>query len=122
MAKKKAKSSASANGSRSANVRRHLEEKPDAPAADIVQAMEKQGMPISATLVYNIKREMGLSKPRKRGRRRKAAAAAAPGGGTKARAGDNVSLSALLKAKRMAEGMGGIERAKNALDALSKLS
>jgi hypothetical protein len=121
MAKKKAKSSASANGSRSANVRRHLEEKPDAPAADIVQAMEKQGMPISATLVYNIKREMGLSKPRKRGRRRKAAAAA-QGGGKKARAGDNVSLSALLKAKRMAEGMGGIERAKNALDALSKLS
>jgi hypothetical protein len=36
-------------------------------------------------------------------------------------ANDNISISSLVEAKKLAESMGGIDRALRALDALSKL-
>lgn len=112
MAKKKA---APAKGeiNKSQAVRDYLKTNRNAMPKDVVEALKAQGIEVSAQTVSTAKFMM------KRKRRGKRAA-----GGRKSSAGNGemVSVSALLDAKKLIDKLGGIEKAKSALEALSKLS
>ncbi len=83
----------------------------DGPKA-IAAALKKKGVKVTESLVGAVKYK---KKGKKKRRGRKAAAAAKPA------ASDKVSLSTLVQAKKLADGLGGIEKAKGALAALAKL-
>ena len=88
---------------KSALIREEIAQSPKATAAEIVEALAAKKVKISAAHVYNVKAASGKRKGRK----------------AKASNGDTVAV--LLKAKKMADSMGGIENARAALSALAKL-
>ena len=67
-----------------------------------------------STIKFNMKKKKGGTRRSASGR--KAAARTASGGG------DTISVSALLDAKKLVDKLGSVEKAKTALEALSKLS
>ena len=73
---------------------------------------------MSTNYVSNIKFQMGLEK---KGKKQKAAApeAASP---EPAAAADQISLTALLEAKKLIEKLGGVDAAKRAILALAQLA
>lgn len=89
----------------------------DARNKDVIAKLKEKSIVVSPAQVSNVKlavaRKAGI---RLRGRRRRGARALA---GAR---GDNVSLGTLIAAKRLAESLGGLDRARRALDALAKLS
>jgi hypothetical protein len=112
--KKKAAPQESAPAEKVSNsqaVRDYLQANPKALPKQTVEALAEQGIEVSRTLVSQIKFKM---KPKKRRGRKKAARGAKPGG-------DKIALSSLITAKKMAEQLGGLEKAKAALAALAKL-
>ncbi len=85
-------------------IRDHLAAYPaDGPQA-IMVALKKKGIEVSESLIgavkYSGKKKVGSKRPA---------------------AGDKISLSTLIQAKKMAEQLGGVEKARDALAALSKL-
>lgn len=84
----------------------------DAGPKEIAEALGKDGVKVTpafvSTVLSNDKRKGGNGRRRRRGRR--------PG-----RPGGNKTMATLIQAKKLAEQMGGIERARRALNALSKL-
>ncbi len=106
MAKKKA------DVNKSQLIRDYIAANPkDGPKA-ITAALKKKRIKVSESLVGAIKYK---KKGKKKRRRKKAAAVAKPV------ASDKVSLSTLVRAKKMADELGGIEKAKAALAALAKI-
>ena len=94
-------------------IRDHIAANPkDGPQA-IITALGKTGVKVTTSLVGAVKYK-APSKKKRRGKR-KAAPAAKPA------VSDKVSLSALVQAKKMAEQLGGVEKARAALAALAKL-
>ena len=91
-----------AKSSKAAKIREYLAAHPDAKAADVVAALKSQRVMVSAAQVYNLKAAKG--KPKRR---------------VKAAGGD--TLSALIEAKKLADKLGGVERARAAVNALAKL-
>ena len=85
---------------KAAKIRRMLEERPEASAKEIVEALAAQRTRVSPAQVYNIRSMMGKSKT-------KAASAG--------------RYDALVRAKKLADAMGGIEPAREALSLLAKL-
>ncbi len=86
---------------------------PSAAPGDVIAALAKKEIKVSANLVQKVRHRMlqGKRKPgRKRGRGRPRAMT------------DMVSISALIDARRMSDKLGGIEEAKKALEALARLS
>ena len=85
----------------------------------VATALGKQGVKVTAAYVSTIKL---LDKRKKKGSAKKAGkkSGAKAAGRSQARK-DTVSMSTLLEAKRLAAQMGGVDKAKTALDALSKL-
>ena len=79
-----------------------------------MRAMKEQGLEVSAAYVSSVLHAARKKKPRKR------AAAEAPVA-QPALPADAVSISALQKAKKLAEEMGGIEPARAALQAFARL-
>jgi hypothetical protein len=76
-----------------------IAERPEASAKEIVEALAAQRTRVSAAQVYNVRSMIGKPK-------------------AKAAAG---RYDALIQAKKLAEAMGGIEPARQALDMLAKL-
>ena len=76
---------------------------------DVIAALKSKGVVVSSAQVSNIKASLGKKK-----RGRKAAAAHSSNG--------MISLDILVEAKKLAARIGGIDAARKALDALSKLS
>ena len=85
---------------------------PKAGPTETAAALNKQGIQVSTAMVSTVKT---MAKKKKKGRgKKKAAPGAKP-------VSDKIALSSLLAAKKMAENLGGVEKAQAALAALAKL-
>jgi len=106
-------------GSKSDAVRAYLASNPDASPATVAAALKKKGIKISISLASAVKyAKKGKKAGRSMGRRgpgRPRLAARASGNGS-------VNLESLVDAKRLAERLGGIDAAREALALLSKLA
>ena len=87
-----------------------LTQNPKASPKEISAMLSGRGLRISAIYVSNIKTKLRAKK--KKQTRKKA---------TQSTTKDQVSISGLVKAKRMADEMGGVEKAKEMLETLTKL-
>ncbi len=107
MAKKK-----KAGVNKSQAIRDHLAKHPDDGLKAIVAALGKKKIKVTDSLVSHVKY---ASAGKKKRRRKKKAAT------TQRTVSDKISISTLVQAKKMADQLGGIEKAKTALAALTKL-
>lgn len=82
---------------------------------DVIAELAQQGIDVSRGQVSQVLRGMGMR--RRRGRRSKAASTRST-----ATASVTISLNDLLAAKKLADQLGGVAAAKEAVDALAKLS
>jgi hypothetical protein len=106
-------------------IRDYLASHPGAKPKEIVDALNSKGIKVSAQFVSTVKTNSKKRGPAKRrgrpvGSTNKTSAArksAAVG-----RSADTVSVSSLIKLKRVVEEIGSIEEAKSALDTLEKLA
>ena len=99
-------------------VKDFLAENPDAATNDVVAAMKAKGIVVSANYVSTIK-----SSVKGKGKGKKKVAAKKKGAPKKQEATDDkILLSALKEAKKLAERLGGIEEAKQAISALAQLT
>jgi len=80
---------------KAAKIRAALAEQPDATAKEIVATLAAQRVRVTTAQVYNVKATNG--KPKRNG------------------------YDSLIQAKRLADAMGGVDKARAALDALAKL-
>ncbi len=94
-------------------IRDHLAKHPDDGPKAIMAALRKKNVTVTARLASKV-RSTSVGK-KKRGRRKKRAATTRP------TVSDKISISTLVQAKKMADELGGIEKAKTALSALAKL-
>jgi len=92
-------------------IRDYAKANPKAGPKEIAETLTKQGIKVTPGLVSNVKT---MAKKRRRAKRKPAPA-------TKPAVSDRVSLSTLVQAKKMAEQLGGVDKAKRALAALAKL-
>ena len=86
--------------SKAAKIRALLAERPDAKAKEIVEALAAKKVKVTTAQVYNVKATSGNGKPVTK----------------KASAYDS-----LIQAKKLADAMGGVDKARAALDVLAKL-
>ncbi len=107
MAKKK-----KAGINKSQAIRNHLAKQPDDGPKTVVAALGKKKITVTESLVSHVK--YALAGKKKRRRKKKAAT-------TQRTVSDKISISTLVQAKKMADQLGGIEKAKTALAALAKL-
>jgi hypothetical protein len=111
MAKKKA---AVAEVNKSQAIRDFVQANPTVGPKETAAALTEQGIQVSPAMVSTVKTQ-AKKKKGKRGRPRKNAASSAKP------ASDKIALSSLIQAKKMAESLGGVEKAQTALAALAKL-
>jgi hypothetical protein len=106
--------------SKSAAIREYISANPSAGPTAIYDALTKQGIKVSKGLVSVVK----YSKPKsgKRHDRPVKAQAASTMGVIKALLSGPMPASDLIAAKELADSMGGIAKAREALDLLEKLS
>ncbi|ADB16863.1 hypothetical protein Psta_2191 [Pirellula staleyi DSM 6068] len=113
---------AAAGPSKSEVIRKYKADHPELGPTAIAEALTKEGHKVSpafvSTILSNAKKgaKAGAAPKAKRGRK--------PGSGKKAAAGPaagDSSLDTLIAAKKLADQMGGIAKAKAALDTLAKL-
>lgn len=100
---------------KSDHVRRYLAKNPTARPKEIHDALTAQGVDISKALVNRILYGPKASRKKRRGGRRAKTAAVANGSSP-------LSLDHLLAAKKLVTHLGSVESAKQAVDALAKLS
>jgi len=93
------------SNSKAAKIRALLTERPDAKAKEIVAALAAQKVKVTPGQVYNLKSTMG--KP-------------ASGNGKPA-AKKASGFESLIQAKKLADAMGGVDKARAALDVLARL-
>ena len=98
----------SPRGTKSQAIRDYLAANNKAKASEVVAALAEKGIAVSAPMVYSLKARKKMGK-----RRRKAEASGQTVG---------LSISGLLAAKWLVDAVGGIEPAREALNALAKLS
>jgi len=94
-----------------------LAENPDTAPKDVAATLSKKGLSVTPNYVSTIKTNM---KPKTKGKKKaapKKKVAAQPQA-----AADQISLSALLEAKKLAAKLGGITEAKQAISALAQLT
>ena len=97
-------------------IRDFMAANPDAAPKDVEAALAKEGIKVTAALVSTVKSNAkAKGKPKKAAAKKKVAA-------TKPAASDEISLSALLGAKKLAQQLGGVEAAKKAINALAQLT
>jgi chromosome condensin MukBEF complex kleisin-like MukF subunit len=90
------KASMAKRRNKAGKIREYLAEQPQASAAEVVKALAAQRVRVSPAQVYNVKATAGKPK-------------AANG------------YESVIQAKRLADAMGGIDKARAALDVLAKL-
>jgi len=98
----------SPRGTKSQAIRDYLAANKTAKASEVVAALAEKGITVSAPMVYSLKARKKMGQ-----RRRKAEASGQTVG---------LSISGLLAAKKLVDAVGGIEPAREALNALAKLS
>lgn len=95
-------------GAKAQAIREAIERTPEAKAQEIVAAVKEQGLKVTPQMVYSLKTRAAAGPKKKRGRRN------ATSNGT-------LSIDTLILAKKLADQLGGVEKAKEAMDALAKL-
>jgi hypothetical protein len=96
--------------SKSQAIRDYVAANPDQGPKAVAEALNAAGVNVTAAFVSTVKSTDKRKTGKKRGRPGRK-----PGGG------DTVSMELLLKAKRLADQLGGIAAAKRAIDAYAKL-
>jgi len=91
--------------SKAAKIRAVLADNPGAKAREVVEALAAQKVKVSVAQVYNVKATSGKTA----GSNGKPAAKKASG------------YESLIQAKKLADAMGGVDKARAALDVLAKL-
>ena len=109
--KKRATKSKKGEVNQSAEIRRYLSKKPKAGPKEISAALGESGIVVTPGFVSTIKTAVN----KKKGGRNKNSAR----GGQATT--NRVSLSTLVQAKKLVDDMGGVEKAKDALNALARL-
>lgn len=99
------------HGAKTQAVRDYITANPTAATNDVVAALKATGMKVSKPMIYAVKAKLGTT-PKKRGRKK---------GSVARKNGQMISLDMLIKAKKMVEQFGSVEKAKEAMDALAKL-
>lgn len=82
---------------------------------DVIAELKAQGIVVSSAQVSTVAKSMGM---RRRGERKPAMAGIAA---RTSKASNAISIDDLIAAKRLADHLGGLDRAKVAIDALAKL-
>jgi hypothetical protein len=101
----------SASGpNKSAAIRAYKESHASAGPKEIVEALSKDGIKVSAAFVSTV-----LSNDRRKGRKGRRKSGRRRGGGASS------AFANLVQAKKLADQMGGVEKARAALDALAKI-
>ena len=112
MAKKKiATKGKNGEVNKSEAIRNYLSEQPKAGPKEITEVLGKSGIVVTPSFVSTIKTAVN----KKKGGRKKRSA----GGGRST--SDRFSMSMLVQAKKLADNMGGVEKAKDAVNALARL-
>ena len=96
-------------GAKSQAIRDQLQATPDAMPKEIVAAIKSQGMKVTSQMVSTLRSKLNNPPKKKRRKKRKVAG------------GEMVAVETLLKAKKLAEQLGGLDKAREAIDALAKL-
>ena len=99
----------STSGSKSASIRNYKSDHPSAKPKEIAEALSKSGAKVTPAFVSTV-----LSNDKRRGKKRK-------GGRKPGRPAAAGGFESLVQAKKLADQMGGVAKAKAALDALAKL-
>jgi hypothetical protein len=95
------------HGEKSQAIRDYFKHNPKAKAPEVVAALAEKGIKVSTPMVYTLKARNTMGKKRKQAR--------------SAGAEISLSISRLIAAKKFADQAGGIDQAREALDALAKL-
>jgi len=95
-------------------VKDYLAANPGTGPKAVSEALKAQGIDIKPSYVSIIKFQ---SKKKRRGKAKAAAGSSA----TPAASSEGLSIELLVKAKKVAESLGGVEEARKAMDALAKL-
>ena len=106
--------------SKSAAIREYISANPNAGPTEIYDALIKQGINVSKGLVSVVK--YSKPKPGKRRDRPAKAKTASTKGVSEPLSSGSMSASDLIAAKELADSIGSIARAREALDLLEKLS
>src|SRR5262245_36185243 len=93
--------------SKAAKIRALLAERPDATAKEIIEALAAKKVKVTAAQVYNLK---STSSNGRGGRGRSTSSHGLTSG-----------VDVLIQAKKLADAMGGVDKARAALDVLAKL-
>jgi hypothetical protein len=124
MAKKAGGSTGSATKSQA--IRDYAEQNPEAGPTAVAEALKQQGFDVTPAFVSTVRSKGQSKKTASKGNGRKKPGRPKGSGkkaqGSKAGSGDSLSLDMLLRAKRLAEQMGGIQKAKAALDAYARIA
>jgi len=98
-------------------IRDYLAENPDTAPKEVAATLSKQGLSVTANYVSTIKTNM-----KAKGKGKKKVAAKKKAAPKKKAADAKILLSALMEAKKLAAKLGGIEQAKQAINALAQLT
>lgn len=101
----------STSGTKSAAIRNYKAEHQDAKPKDIAEALNKAGEKVTPAFVSTV-----LSNDKKRGKKKRGKPGRKPGSVVAAS-----QFESLVQAKKLADQMGGVHKAKAALDALAKI-
>ena len=98
----------SPHGTKSQAIRDYLSANKKAKATEVVAALAEKGVTVSTNMVYNLKAR------KKMGRRRRKAESNGQVVG--------LSITNLIAAKKLVDTVGGVEQAREAINALAKLA
>lgn len=100
----------STSGTKSASIRNYKADHPDAKPKAIAEALTKGGEKVTSAFVSTV-----LSNDKRRGGKKR------KGGRKPGRVSAASGFDSLVQAKKLADQMGGVHKAKAALDALAKI-
>ena len=108
-------------------IRDYLTKKPGAGPKEIKEGLGKRGIEVSDALVSQVKYNSGAPKKAKKEAPQKngvagSKATAAPRRGRPATSSNGFAIDSLVEAKALADRVGGIDKAKEALSMLEKLT
>ena len=122
MAKKKRGGRGKGGVNKSEAIRDYLTKNSDAGPKEIKEALKKRGVDVTDSLVSQVKYNSATSKKaKKRGRPKGQKATPASRRGRPPAMSNGVSFDALFEAKTLADRLGGVDRAKEAVSMLEKL-
>ena len=96
-------------------IREHFAKHPEDGPKATVMALKLQGIEVTEALVSNVKYGSSAKWKERQRTEKRAAVSVAP------KVSDEISVSALVQAKKMADAIGGIDKARMIVTALAKL-